>query len=166
MKNFTKLNKTLIATSLTAIMGSSFAATTDSDSINLIGSIAKAVSISFDNATLDLGDMSDTSVANFTVVANTDYTISGPATGKLVNVDNGAELDFGVSVDKTNSTMSVTPAAISATQAAGNYQANVTLDRFSSIINGVFSPSILLWCLKYLVAYLLYAPRIFYFHAS
>jgi hypothetical protein len=127
MKNFTKLNKTLIATSLTAIMGSSFAATTDSDSINLIGSIAKAVSISFDNATLDLGDMSDTSVANFTVVANTDYTISGPATGKLVNVDNGAELDFGVSVDKTNSTMSVTPAAISATQAAGNYQANVTL---------------------------------------
>jgi hypothetical protein len=45
MKNFTKLNKTLIATSLTAIMGSSFAATTDSDSINLIGSIAKAVSV-------------------------------------------------------------------------------------------------------------------------
>jgi hypothetical protein len=45
-------------------MGSSFAATTDSDSINLIGSIAKAVSVSFDSATLDLGDMSNTSVVN------------------------------------------------------------------------------------------------------
>jgi hypothetical protein len=64
MKNFTKLNKTLIATSLTAIMGSSFAATTDSDSVNLIGSIAKAVSVFFDSATLDLGDTSDTSVVN------------------------------------------------------------------------------------------------------
>jgi hypothetical protein len=127
MKNFTKLNKTLIATSLTAIMGSSFAATTDSDSINLIGSIAKAVSISFDSATLDLGDMSDTSVANFTVVANTDYTVSANEVGLLTNVDNGDVLGFAINVDKNNSTMSITPSEISATQAAGNYQANVTL---------------------------------------
>jgi hypothetical protein len=127
MKNFTKLNKTLIATSLTAIMGSSFAATTDSDSINLIGSIAKAVSVSFDSATLDLGDMSDTSVANFTVVANTDYTVSANEVGLLTNVDNGDVLGFAINVDKNNSTMSITPSEISATQAAGNYQANVTL---------------------------------------
>ena len=132
MKN---LNKTLIAASLTAVMGTSFAislpgapsAPTDSDSINLIGNIAKSVSVSFDNATLDLGDMSQTSIANFTVVANTDYVVSAPSVGKLVNVDNGAELDFAVSVDKANSTMSVTPAEISATQAAGNYQASVVL---------------------------------------
>jgi hypothetical protein len=127
MKNFTKLNKTLIATSLTAIMGSSFAATTDNDSINLIGSIAKAVSVSFDSATLDLGDMSDTSVANFTVVANTDYTVSANEVGLLTNVDNGDVLGFAINVDKNNSTMSITPSEISATQAAGNYQANVTL---------------------------------------
>jgi hypothetical protein len=124
MKN---VNKTLIAASLTALMGTSFAASTDSDTLNLTGSIAKSVSVAFDNATLDLGDMSDTSVANFTVVANTDYTVSAPVSGKLVNVDNGAELDFGIAVDKTNSTMSITPAEISATQAAGNYQASVVL---------------------------------------
>jgi hypothetical protein len=124
MKN---VNKTLIAASLTALMGTSFAASTDSDTLNLTGSIAKSVSVAFDNATLDLGDMSDTSVANFTVVANTDYTVSAPAAGKLVNVDNGAELDFAVKVNKANSTMSITPAEISATQAAGNYQASVVL---------------------------------------
>jgi hypothetical protein len=127
MKNLKKLNKTLIAASLTAMMGSSFAAITDSASINLIGNIAKSVSVSFDSTTLDLGDMSDTSIANFTVVANTDYTVSAPTAGKLVNVDNGAELDFAVAVSKENSTMSITPAQISATQAAGNYQASVVL---------------------------------------
>jgi hypothetical protein len=122
MKN---LNKKIAITLISlSSMGASFAAT---DSINLIGSIAKAVSVSFDSATLDLGDMSDTSTANFTVVANTDYTVSAPTTGTLVNVDNGAELGFAISVSKANSSMSITPSAISATQAAGDYQASVTL---------------------------------------
>ena len=121
------LNKTLIATSLTALMGASIAASSDTDTLNIVGSIAKSVSVAFDNNTLDLGDMQSASVANFTVVANTDYTVSAPISGKLVNADNGAELDFAVAVSKENSTMSITPAQISATQAAGNYQANVVL---------------------------------------
>jgi hypothetical protein len=125
MKNLNqKLNKTLIASALTLAMGTTFAAT---DSINLIGSIAKAVSVSFDSATLDLGDMTNTSTANFTVVANTDYTVSAPSVGTLVNADNGAQLGFSIAVSKENSTMSITPDEISATQAAGDYQASVTL---------------------------------------
>ena len=123
MKNLNKKLATVLLT--TSIMGGVSAATTDS--IDLIGFIEKAVSVSFYNSVLDLGDMSTTSIANFTVIANTDYTVSAPTAGTLLNADNNAELDFAVSISKENSTMSITPAPISVTQAAGNYSANVTL---------------------------------------
>jgi hypothetical protein len=120
------MKKQLIGLTLGSVVAfGSFAAT--SDSINIIGSIAKAVSVAFNADNLDLGDMQAAKDAPFTVVANTDYTLSAPLTGTLVNADNGAELGFGISVDKAGSVMTVTPDAISATQAAGNYAANVTL---------------------------------------
>ena len=121
MKN---LIKNTIASIAILASVNSFAAT---ESVSLTGNIAKAVAVSFNNATLDLGDMTSASVANFTVVANTDYTVSAPANGTLNNADSGTSLAFSTSVSKANSTLTITPDAVSATQAAGNYTANVTL---------------------------------------
>lgn len=121
MKN---LNKTLIAATIATFMGTSFAAT---DTLNLVGSIAKAVSVEFENETLDLGDMQEASIANFKVIANTDYTVSAPEAGELVNKDNDATLGFKIEVSKEKSSMVITPAAISAEQAAGKYEGSVVL---------------------------------------
>lgn len=118
------LNKTLIMATIATLMGSSFAAT---DSINLKGFIAKAVSVEFAEETLDLGDMKSASSAEFKVIANTDYTVSAPEEGTLVNKDTEATLGYKIEVSKEKSVMVVTPAEISAEQAAGNYSGNVVL---------------------------------------
>ncbi len=122
MKN---LRKIFISAFAVIAMGTSSAAT---DTINLTGSIADSVSVSFDSDTLNLGDMTSAVSAGFTVVANTDYTVSVPSSGVLTNTnDSDATLTYTVSASKANSTITVTPGAISANLAPGTYASSVTL---------------------------------------
>ena len=71
--------------------------------------------------------MNKTSIANFTIITNADYTISAPTSGKLLNTANGDDIDFTVNISKENSTLSITPALFDANQKSGNYSSNLTL---------------------------------------
>ena len=123
MKN-TIRNTTLALSAAAILSGGAMAAT---DSLNMGGSIAKLVAVTFDVEDLDLGDMTATYDAAFTVVANTDYTVSVPATGVLTGAVTGATLDFAASASKADGKITIDPADISATQAADSYASNLTL---------------------------------------
>jgi len=101
-----------------------FAAGTASDTIKLIGVIEKAVDVNFENEILDLGNMRGSSVANYSVKANTEYTVSTPENGFLVN-ENGDTLGYKSSA--VNGKLTITPNQIRPNQSLGTYKANVKL---------------------------------------
>lgn len=119
------IKNTAFALSTAALLSTNaFAAT---DSLIASGTIAKAVAVTFDVENMDLADMTGVYEASFTVVANTDYTVSVPATGVLTGGTTGATLDYALSASKADSKITLDPADISATQAADTYATNITL---------------------------------------
>ena len=94
----------------------------------LVPCTSGAWSISFNNPTLDLSDMTGSYTAGFVVESSVDYTLSTPATGILTHTTTGDTIGYCVTVDKDNSTLTVTPNSYNTlSQRAGNYTGSIVL---------------------------------------
>jgi hypothetical protein len=94
-----------------------------SDSIIIIGTIAKAVDVSFVDEIVDLGDMQSAKEARFVIQANTDYKLSTNTSGKLIN-KNGNTIGFNNKI--TQDRVIITP-NLKNNQTSGNYSADLTI---------------------------------------
>ncbi len=116
------LPRTYAASSETIILPRTYAASSETIILQLIGTISKSVSIVFDSSTIDLGDLTQHTAVDFTIVSNTEYIITTPTTGILTNEYGGT---LGFTTATNNGKLTITPNTIGPDQPLGTYSANI-----------------------------------------
>ncbi|MBL7005243.1 MAG: DUF4402 domain-containing protein [Gammaproteobacteria bacterium] len=114
----------ILCIAMIAIMPRVLADSKESVTLQLVGEISRSVSISFDTSMINLGNLTQPTSVDFSIVANTEYTITAPATGMLVNAS-GDTLGFTTSTD--NGQLVITPDAIGLNQPLGIYSASINV---------------------------------------
>ncbi len=107
---------------LTIIYGGAIAASSETVELKLIGTISKSVSISFDDKTINLGNMKQSTEVDFSVLANTEYEILVSEDGVLTNASGDT---IGFTTQIKNGKLIITPDNIGPDLTLGKYSTNL-----------------------------------------
>lgn len=111
-------------TLLFSVYGGAIASSSETVVLKLIGTISKSVNISFDDETINLGDMKQPTIIDFSILANTEYKVLVPESGILTN-SSGDTIGFTTQIK--DGKLTITPDNIGPDHILGKYSTNLPI---------------------------------------